>query len=610
MLRHGDAAANFSHPGDFSAVDPWKSLRRCNVADDGSILAYYGDNDYDDTGGNGQVCNYLKKFYSAVSADESNNITYSISDSPDDVDVNEVAVAVNPAFIYGSTNTPSDPKTVDYILVGAFPASASLTYPTMLESKASTLVAPVRPFNSSAVNLAICARARNPALGVPFNFLTRNQANGSEDGTVAPDFQASNGAIVESSTLTAAGWPIEGSRSLKVTNPATFGSSGPACLIRGATDVVLPGPNLTYTFSFWAYAPDNDGMNYWMAFVEGDPTLGFLNFYETLVSLSSTPTRYAFTTPFVSSGTTAYLMVGTWDKTANAAVYFDELQFEQFPAGYTYPSSLPPGYTNIDPGGAPSAWALPPSRPAKGWGMLTYRAHAATQLLWTVENANFLPWQVPGMNSGLIATALSSNPAPTLPAYNGYTGSYGVQMGNLSGCYFPPSGTFAEMYGDSALPTPENRGTPCVPCYRGFELPWGNLQLAVEGVATDVSDGNMRLLIADDLYDWSFANYADAGIDLGTLADLQSHGQIDDFVVGTATVGGVKQNWFFLARNPTESGGVRQQMYIPYSTENTYPSPVYVGGHFLWAHHMFSYTLGYGMSNEFGTRIQFTPEGV
>ena len=608
MLRRGDAAANFSHPGDFSTVNPWKSLRRCNAADDGSILAYYGDNDYDDTGGNGQVCNYLEKFYYAISADEAYNITYSISDNPDDVDVNDVAVAVNPAFIYGSTNTPSDPKTVDYILVGSFLASATATHPTKLESKASTLLAPVTPFSSSPANLAVCARARNPASATPFNFLTRNQANGSEDGTVAADFQASNGAIVESSTLTAAGWPVEGSRSLKVTNPTPF-SGSPSCAIRGAADVVLPGPNLTYTFSFWAYAPDNDGMNYWIAFVEGDPVLGFLNYYMGAFALSSTPTRYAFTTPFVSSGTTAYPMIGPWDHVAGAEVYFDEFQFEQFPAAYVYPD-LPPGYTSITPGGAPSAWALPPPRSAQGWGMLTYRAYAAMQLLWTVENANFLPWQVPGMNSGLIATALSSNPAPTLPAYNGYTGSYGVQMGNLSGCYFPPSGTFAEMYGDSALPTLENRGTPCVPCYRGFELPWGGLQLAVEGVATDLSSGNMRLLVADDLYDWSFANYADAGINLGTPADLQAQGQIDDFVLGTATIGGVKQNWFFLARNPTESGGVRQQTYIPYTTQNTYPSPVYVGGHFLWAHHLFSYTLGYGTPNVFGTRIQFTPEGT
>jgi hypothetical protein len=36
---------------------------RCNVTDDGTITAFYGDSNYADDGSNGQVMVYQPKFY-------------------------------------------------------------------------------------------------------------------------------------------------------------------------------------------------------------------------------------------------------------------------------------------------------------------------------------------------------------------------------------------------------------------------------------------------------------------------------------------------------------------------------------------------------------------
>ena len=40
---------------DFNQVFPWSNIRRCNVADNGTVLAYYGDPTFVEDGTNGQV---------------------------------------------------------------------------------------------------------------------------------------------------------------------------------------------------------------------------------------------------------------------------------------------------------------------------------------------------------------------------------------------------------------------------------------------------------------------------------------------------------------------------------------------------------------------------
>lgn len=50
---------------DFDTLSPWKDMKRCNVADDLTINAYYGDVGYIEDGSNGQVMVTLPNFYYA-----------------------------------------------------------------------------------------------------------------------------------------------------------------------------------------------------------------------------------------------------------------------------------------------------------------------------------------------------------------------------------------------------------------------------------------------------------------------------------------------------------------------------------------------------------------
>lgn len=56
-------AANFSAGSDFNAYNMYGGRMRCNVADDGTINAFYGDNGYTEDGSNGQVMVYQPAFY-------------------------------------------------------------------------------------------------------------------------------------------------------------------------------------------------------------------------------------------------------------------------------------------------------------------------------------------------------------------------------------------------------------------------------------------------------------------------------------------------------------------------------------------------------------------
>ena len=48
---------------NFDDIEPWKSIERVNLSDDGEILARFGDNDYRDDGSNGQVMVRIPKFF-------------------------------------------------------------------------------------------------------------------------------------------------------------------------------------------------------------------------------------------------------------------------------------------------------------------------------------------------------------------------------------------------------------------------------------------------------------------------------------------------------------------------------------------------------------------
>ncbi len=51
------------HISDFSDQYPWKNIKRCNLANDLSVNAFYGDAEYTDDGSNGEVMVQIPKFY-------------------------------------------------------------------------------------------------------------------------------------------------------------------------------------------------------------------------------------------------------------------------------------------------------------------------------------------------------------------------------------------------------------------------------------------------------------------------------------------------------------------------------------------------------------------
>ena len=59
-------AVNLSQGSDFDKFAMYGGRRRCNVSDDGTITAYYGDNNYTEDGSNGQVMVFQPKFYYKV----------------------------------------------------------------------------------------------------------------------------------------------------------------------------------------------------------------------------------------------------------------------------------------------------------------------------------------------------------------------------------------------------------------------------------------------------------------------------------------------------------------------------------------------------------------
>ena len=90
----------------------YKNITRCNVADDGTINAYYGDNSYTEDGTNGQVMVKIPKFYYKVNHTlSSNNINvgnWSITNELRD------GYTVHPAFKNANN------REIDYFLIGAF----------------------------------------------------------------------------------------------------------------------------------------------------------------------------------------------------------------------------------------------------------------------------------------------------------------------------------------------------------------------------------------------------------------------------------------------------------------------------------------------------------
>ena len=104
---------------DFNNFSAFGGRRRCNVLDDGTITAYYGDSDYVEDGSNGQVMVYQPAFYYKVEpikieAQDTGigyhlrNVNYYISNYKGE------GFKLHPAF-YNEAGEP-----VNYVLLGAY----------------------------------------------------------------------------------------------------------------------------------------------------------------------------------------------------------------------------------------------------------------------------------------------------------------------------------------------------------------------------------------------------------------------------------------------------------------------------------------------------------
>ena len=155
-------AANLSKGADFDKFSMFGGRKRCNVADDGSIVAWYGDSDYKEDGSMGQVMVYQPKFYYLVCPVEYDPIdtgigyhlrkaNYYVSEKP------RAGFRLHPAFYDASGNE------IDYFLTSAYEgsiydasASAYLLNDEQVmntgEDKFSSIAA-ARPASGSSQNL-------------------------------------------------------------------------------------------------------------------------------------------------------------------------------------------------------------------------------------------------------------------------------------------------------------------------------------------------------------------------------------------------------------------------------------------------------------------------
>lgn len=115
-------AANLSKGSDFDKFTMFGGRKRCNVADGGSIVAWYGDADYKEDGSMGQVMVYQPKFYYLVCPVEYDPIdtgigyhlrkaNYYVSEKP------RAGFRLHPAFYDASGNE------IDYFLTSAYEGS-------------------------------------------------------------------------------------------------------------------------------------------------------------------------------------------------------------------------------------------------------------------------------------------------------------------------------------------------------------------------------------------------------------------------------------------------------------------------------------------------------
>lgn len=160
---------------DFDTISPWQDMRRCNLADDLTVNAYYGDPSFAYDGSNGQVMVEIPQFYWKAYRLSDTEIIYLVSDIQRD------GFELYPAF-------KSDNGTYENLYIGAFEATLydnsagtyvgdGVTYDYTNDVMAS--VAGYQPISGNSANLDITqARqlAENRGTGWGLQYYTAREA--------------------------------------------------------------------------------------------------------------------------------------------------------------------------------------------------------------------------------------------------------------------------------------------------------------------------------------------------------------------------------------------------------------------------------------------------
>ena len=132
-------ARNYSMGNDFNKYTMYGGRTRCNVLDDGTITAFYGDNNYTEDGSNGQVMVYQPKFYYK-------RVIYASDQLSNGTAIRHEALLLSPIEQIGFKLAPIFAPDLDYVLLPAFDAG--------LVNDKLTSIGGVRPITNISIGQA------------------------------------------------------------------------------------------------------------------------------------------------------------------------------------------------------------------------------------------------------------------------------------------------------------------------------------------------------------------------------------------------------------------------------------------------------------------------
>jgi hypothetical protein len=152
---------NTTPTNDFNSIFPWSQIKRCNLADDGTVNAYYGDVGYIEDGSNGQVMVEIPKFYYKREWDGVKRRWYVSDKEFDGYALLANGTSVHPAFIRNTVTQDNiyvsayegcayDVSATDYITNDAQTVDFTTTTGDLLSS-----IAGVKPISGLTQDLTI-----------------------------------------------------------------------------------------------------------------------------------------------------------------------------------------------------------------------------------------------------------------------------------------------------------------------------------------------------------------------------------------------------------------------------------------------------------------------